>query len=109
MVESLLQPSNCVWKPFTLQQPLYIFVLLKLLLSTTLCRSFLISKIFRCFSGLMHIAISTAAVATHFPLEKELDNMQKSTKRVPSSHLPTLTVIRAVLEEVYSLFQQGPG
>lgn len=78
-----------------------ILVPLTLLLSTTLLSSFLTSYIFRCFSGRMHIVIGTAAAAAHFPLEKELDNMQKSTKCVSPYYLPTLTVIREVLDEVY--------
>lgn len=49
----------------------------------------------------MHIVLGTAAAAAHFPLEKELDNMQKSTKCVSPYYLPTLTVIREVLDEVY--------
>lgn len=59
-----------------------ILVPLTLLLSRTLLSSFLTSYIFRCFSGRMHIVLGTAAAAAHFPLEKELDNMQKSIQSV---------------------------
>lgn len=78
-----------------------ILVPLTLLLSTILLSSFLTSYIFRYFSGRMHIVLGTAAAAAHFPLEKELDNMQKSTKCVSPYYLPTLTIIREVLDEVY--------